>query len=43
MPRPVKDGSLRVGGRTVQVSSVDKPFFRDAGLTKGDLNPWQGS
>jgi bifunctional non-homologous end joining protein LigD len=37
MPRLVKDGSLRVGGRTVQVSSVAKPFFPDAGLTKGDL------
>jgi bifunctional non-homologous end joining protein LigD len=37
MPRPVKDGSLRVGGRSVQVSSVDKPFFPDAGLVKGDL------
>ncbi|HEX4907561.1 MAG TPA: non-homologous end-joining DNA ligase [Actinomycetes bacterium] len=37
MPRPVKDGSLQVGGRTVQVSSVDKPFFPDAGLKKGDL------
>jgi bifunctional non-homologous end joining protein LigD len=37
MPRPVKDGSLRVGGRSVQVSSVGKPFFPDAGLTKGDL------
>jgi bifunctional non-homologous end joining protein LigD len=37
MARPVKDGSLRVGGRTVQVSSVGKPFFPDAGLTKGDL------
>jgi bifunctional non-homologous end joining protein LigD len=37
MPRPVKDGSLSVGGRTVQVSSVGKPFFPDAGLTKGDL------
>ena len=37
MPRPVKDGSLRVGGRTVQVSSVGKPFFPDAGLVKGDL------
>jgi bifunctional non-homologous end joining protein LigD len=37
MPRPVKDGSLPVGGRTVQVSSVAKPFFPDAGLTKGDL------
>src|SRR4030095_15527051 len=37
MPRPVKEGSLRVGGRTVQVSSVAKPFFPDAGLTKGDL------
>jgi bifunctional non-homologous end joining protein LigD len=37
MPRPVKDGSLRVGARTVQVSSVDKPFFPEAGLTKGDL------
>ena len=37
MPRPVKDGSLRVGGRTVQVSSVGKPFFPAAGLAKGDL------
>jgi bifunctional non-homologous end joining protein LigD len=37
MPRPVKDGSLPVGGRTVQVSSVDKPFFPETGLTKGDL------
>jgi bifunctional non-homologous end joining protein LigD len=37
MPRPVKDGSLPVGGRTVQVSSVGKPFFPDAGLVKGDL------
>jgi bifunctional non-homologous end joining protein LigD len=37
MPRPVKDGSLRVGGRTVQVSSVTKPFFPETGLTKGDL------
>ncbi|HEU4899617.1 MAG TPA: non-homologous end-joining DNA ligase [Actinomycetota bacterium] len=37
MPRSVKDGSLEVGGRTVQVSSVAKPFFPDAGLTKGDL------
>jgi bifunctional non-homologous end joining protein LigD len=37
MPRPVKDGSLSVGGRSVQVSSVGKPFFPDAGLTKGDL------
>jgi bifunctional non-homologous end joining protein LigD len=37
MPRPVKDGPLGVGGRTVQVSSVAKPFFPDAGLTKGDL------
>jgi bifunctional non-homologous end joining protein LigD len=37
MPRLVKDGSLRVGGRTVQVSSVAKPFFPETGLTKGDL------
>jgi bifunctional non-homologous end joining protein LigD len=37
MPRLVKDGSLRVGGRTVQVSSVTKPFFPETGLTKGDL------
>jgi bifunctional non-homologous end joining protein LigD len=37
MPRLVKDGSVRVDGRTVQVSSVDKPFFPAAGLTKGDL------
>jgi bifunctional non-homologous end joining protein LigD len=28
---------VRVGGRTVQVSSVAKPFFPEAGLTKGDL------
>jgi bifunctional non-homologous end joining protein LigD len=35
MPRLVRDGSLRVDGRTVQVSSVDKPFFPDAGLTNG--------
>ena len=37
MPGPVRDGPLPVGGRTVQVSSVDRPFFPDAGLTKGDL------
>jgi bifunctional non-homologous end joining protein LigD len=37
MPRPVTDGSVSVGGRTVPVSSLDKPFFPDAGLTKGDL------
>jgi bifunctional non-homologous end joining protein LigD len=37
MPRPLKDGPVRVGGRTVQVSSVAKPFFPEAGLTKGDL------
>ena len=37
MPRLVKDGSLRVGGRTVQVTSVTKPFFPETGLTKGDL------
>ena len=37
MSRLVKDGPLRVGGRSVQVSSVAKPFFPDAGLTKGDL------
>ena len=32
MPRLVREGSLRVGGRTVQVTSVGKPFFPDAGL-----------
>src|SRR5918995_225716 len=37
MPRLVRDGSLEVGGRTVKVSSVGKPFFPDAGLNKGDL------
>ena len=37
MPRLVRDGSLRVGGRTVQVTSVGKPFFPDVGLVKGDL------
>lgn len=37
MPRRVRDGPLPVGGRTVQLSSVGKPFFPDAGLTKGDL------
>ncbi len=40
MPRLGKDGSLQVGGRTVQVSSVTKPFFPAAGLTKGDLLAW---
>ncbi|HEU4397740.1 MAG TPA: non-homologous end-joining DNA ligase [Actinomycetota bacterium] len=33
----MKDGPLRVGGRTVQVSSTDKVFFPDDGVTKGDL------
>jgi bifunctional non-homologous end joining protein LigD len=37
MPRALKDGPVPVGGRTVQVSSVAKPFFPEAGLTKGDL------
>jgi bifunctional non-homologous end joining protein LigD len=37
MPRLSKDGPVRVAGRTVQVTSVDKPFFPEAGLTKGDL------
>jgi len=37
MPRLVKDGPLPVDGRTVTVSSVAKPFFPEAGLTKGDL------
>jgi bifunctional non-homologous end joining protein LigD len=37
MPRRVKDGSLAVGGRTVQVTSVAKPFFPETGMTKGDL------
>jgi bifunctional non-homologous end joining protein LigD len=37
MPRRVKDGSLTVGGRTVQVTSVAKPFFPETGMTKGDL------
>jgi bifunctional non-homologous end joining protein LigD len=37
MSRLVRDGPLQVDGRTVQISSVDKPFFPDAGLTKGDL------
>src|SRR4029453_16267080 len=30
-------GWVRVGDRTVKVSSVNKPFFPDAGLVKGDL------
>jgi bifunctional non-homologous end joining protein LigD len=37
MPRLVKDGPLPVGGRSVAVSSVTKPFFPEVGLTKGDL------
>jgi bifunctional non-homologous end joining protein LigD len=37
MPRLVKDGSVRVDGRSVPVSSVDKPFFPEVGLAKGDL------
>ena len=33
MPRLSKDGPVRVAGSTVQVTSVDKPFFPEAGLT----------
>jgi bifunctional non-homologous end joining protein LigD len=33
----VKERSLRVGRRTVQVTSVAKPFFPDTGLVKGAL------
>jgi bifunctional non-homologous end joining protein LigD len=36
-PPPLTDGPLRVGGRTVQVSSTAKVFFPDDGVTKGDL------
>ncbi|HEX8132183.1 MAG TPA: non-homologous end-joining DNA ligase [Actinomycetes bacterium] len=37
MPARLLDGPLRVGGRTVQVSSTAKVFFPDDGVTKGDL------
>jgi hypothetical protein len=37
MPRAVKDGPLRVGGRTVQVSSTARVLLPDDGATKGDL------
>jgi bifunctional non-homologous end joining protein LigD len=37
MPRLVRDGPVEIDGRSVQVSSVGKPFFPDVGLTKGDL------
>jgi bifunctional non-homologous end joining protein LigD len=37
MPPHMRDGPLRVGGRTVQVSSTVKVFFPDDGVTKGDL------
>jgi bifunctional non-homologous end joining protein LigD len=37
MPRLEKDGSVQVDGRSVPVSSVDKPFFPEVGLAKGDL------
>lgn len=33
----VANGRQTFFGRTVNVSSADKPFFPDAGLTKGDL------
>jgi len=33
----MRDGPLRVGGHTVQVSSTAKVFFPDDGVTKGDL------
>jgi bifunctional non-homologous end joining protein LigD len=33
----VTDKHLQVGDRTVKVSSLDKVFFPDAGLTKGDV------
>lgn len=33
----MKEGPLELDGRTVDISSVDKVFFPDAGITKGDL------
>lgn len=33
----MKEGPLEIHGRTIDVSSVDKVFFPDAGITKGDL------
>src|ERR1044072_5801229 len=37
MPRLVKDGSLRVGGRTGPVGSVTTEVLPQDGLAKGDL------
>jgi bifunctional non-homologous end joining protein LigD len=33
----MREGPIEVDGRTVELSSLDKVFFADAGLTKGDL------
>ncbi len=33
----MRNGPLEVGGHTIEVSSVDKVFFPDAGISKGDL------
>lgn len=33
----MKEGPLEYDGRTIEISSVDKVFFPDAGITKGDV------
>ena len=33
----MKEGPLDYDGRTIEISSVDKVFFPDAGITKGDV------
>lgn len=34
---PAADRDVEVGGHTIALSNLDKPFFPDAGLTKGDV------
>jgi bifunctional non-homologous end joining protein LigD len=37
IPRDRKDAEVTIGGRTVKLTNLQKPFWPDLGITKGDL------
>jgi bifunctional non-homologous end joining protein LigD len=37
IPRDQKDAAIQVGGREVRLTNLQKPFWKDLGITKGDL------
>ncbi len=37
LPTGVDQVTLRLGGRRVELTNLDKPFWPEAGYTKGDL------